>query len=121
MFAVAYVPSEEAAEGQKAKYIAALNITVSSVPARDNVSFSTTQTARTGKGGEESGEEAARKVLGACGREMLNENCKLLLAFAEDYKLALLTTLFEFPKVRVLHLRKRQPQQRTSMSGLYMS
>ena len=34
-FVVAYAPTEEAPEGQKAKYMAALNCAVASVPARD--------------------------------------------------------------------------------------
>ena len=37
-------------------------------------------------------------MLGACGRDKLNENGKLLLGFAEDNKLALLNTLFCTPK-----------------------
>ena len=34
-FVVAYAPTEEAPDGQKAKYVAALNSTVASVPARE--------------------------------------------------------------------------------------
>ena len=37
-------------------------------------------------------------MLGAYGRNMLNENGKLLLGFAEDNKLALLNTFFYTPK-----------------------
>ena len=37
-------------------------------------------------------------MLGAYGRDKLNENGKLLLGFAEDNKLALLNTLFSTPK-----------------------
>ena len=37
-------------------------------------------------------------MLGACGRDKLNENGKLLLGFAEDNKLALLNTFFCTPK-----------------------
>ena len=96
-FAVAYAPTEEAPEGQKAKYMAALNCTVASVPAREYVFVSTHANARTGKRGEGEG-EADSKVLGAYGRDRLNENGKLLLGFAEDNKLALLSTLFCNPK-----------------------
>ena len=38
------------------------------------------------------------KVLGAYGRDKLNENGKLQLGFAEDNKLARLNTLFCTPK-----------------------
>ena len=37
-------------------------------------------------------------MLGAYGQDKLNENCKLLLGFAEDNKLALLNTFFYTPK-----------------------
>ena len=48
-FVVAYASTEEAPEGQKAKYMAALNCTVASVPARKYVFVLTDANARTGK------------------------------------------------------------------------
>ena len=90
---VAYAPTEEAPEGQKAKYMAALNCTVASVSAREYVFVLTDASARTGKRGEGGGETDS-KVLGAYGRDKLNENGKLLLVFTEDNKLALLNTFF---------------------------
>ena len=90
---VAYVPTEEVPEGQKAKYMAALNCTVASVPAREYVFVLTDANARTGKRGEGGGETGS-KVLGAYGREKLNENGKLLLGFAGYKKLARLNTFF---------------------------
>ena len=75
--------------------------------------------ARTGKRGEGGGESDS-KVLGACGRDKLNENGKLLLGFAEDNKLALLNTLFCTPKSGVsYYVSKHQPQQGISTFGLY--
>ena len=88
-FVVAYAPTEEAPEGQKANYMAALNCTVASLPAREYVFVLTDANARTGKRGDGGG-EAGNKVLGAYGRDKLNENGKLLLGFAKDNKLALL-------------------------------
>ena len=55
-FVVAYAPTKEAPEGQKAKYLAALNCTVASVPAREYVSVLTDASARRGKRGEGGGE-----------------------------------------------------------------
>ena len=75
-----------------------LNRIVASVPTREYDFVSTDANARTGKSGEGSGEAAGSKVLGAYGRDVLNENGKLLLGFAEDNKLALLNTLFCTPK-----------------------
>ena len=65
-FVVAYAPTEEAPEGQKAKYMAALNCTVASVPARECVFVLTYANARTGKR-LEGGGKADNKVLGAYG------------------------------------------------------
>ena len=94
---VAYAPTEEAPEGQKAKCLAALNCTLAPVPTREYVFVLTDANARTGKRGEGGG-EADSKVLGAYGRDMLNENGKLQLGFAEDNKFALMNTLFCTPK-----------------------
>ena len=58
--------------------VAALNYTVASVPAREYVFVLTDANARTGKR-DESGGEADNKVLGASGRDKLNENGNLLL------------------------------------------
>ena len=96
-FVVAYAPTQEAPEGQKGKYMAALNCTVASVPAREYVFVLTDANARTGKRGDGGG-EADSKVLGAYGRDKLNENGNLLLGFAEDNKHALLNTLCCTPK-----------------------
>ena len=92
-FVAAYAPTEEAPEGQKAKYMAALNCTVASVPAREYAFVLTDANLKTGKRGEDA-EEPDSKVLGAYGRDILNENGNLLLDFAEDNKLAPLNTFF---------------------------
>ena len=73
--------------------MAALNCTVASVPAREYAFVLTDANARTKKRGEGGG-EVASKVLGAYGRDKLNDSGKLLLGFAEDNKLALLNTFF---------------------------
>ena len=92
-FGIAYVPTEEAPEGQNATYMAALNCTVASVPAREYVFALTDANARTEKRGEGGGETGSR-MLGAYGRDKLDENDKILLGFAEDNKLALLNNFF---------------------------
>ena len=118
-FVVAYTPTEEALKGQEAKYTAALNCKVALVPAREYVFALTDTNARTGKSGEGGGETGSR-MLGAYGRDKLNEKDKILLGFAEDNKLALLKHFLLHPqKWRVLYVSERQPQQGTSTFGLY--
>ena len=82
--------------------MAALHCTVASVPAREYVFVSTDANARTEKV-DEGGGEADSKVLSAYGRDVLNENGKLLLDFAEDNKLALLNFFFCTSKSGVLY------------------
>ena len=67
------------------------------MPAQEHVFVLTDANAGTGKRGAGGGETAS-KVLGAYGRDVLKENGKLLLRFAEDNKLALLNTFFSTPK-----------------------
>ena len=57
---VAYAPTEDATEGEKAKYMAALTSTVKPVPAREHVFVLTDANARKGKRGERGGEQTAR-------------------------------------------------------------
>ena len=68
---VDYAPTKEAPEGQKAKYMAALNCTVASVLAREYVFVLADAEARTGKIGEGGGETGS-KGLGAYGRDKLS-------------------------------------------------
>ena len=53
---VPYAPTEEELERQKAKYMAALNSTVASMPALDYVFLFTGANAKTGRRGEGGGE-----------------------------------------------------------------
>ena len=92
-FVLAYAPTEEAPDGQKAKHMAALNCTVASVPAREYVIILTDANASTGKKGEGGG-EADSKVVRTYGRDKLNENGILLLGSAKDNQLVLLKTFF---------------------------
>ena len=99
--------------------MAALNCTVALVPPREYVFVQTDVNARTGKIDEGEG-DAHSKVLGAYGRDMLNENGKLLLGFAEDNTLALLYTFFCNPKSGISYtFQKRQLQLETSTFALY--
>ena len=65
-FVVAYAPSEEVPEGQKAKYMAALNSTAAPMPAQECVFGLTDANARTGRR-VDGDREADGKVLGAYG------------------------------------------------------
>ena len=95
---LAYVPTEEAPEGQKVKYVAAFNSTVVPATTREYFFVLTDASARTEKKDEGCG-EADSMVLGAYSRDVLSKNGKLLLGFAEDNKLTLLNTSFAPPKL----------------------
>ena len=99
-FVVVYAPTEEAPEGQKAKYMAALNCTVASVPAREYVFVLTDANARIGKRGEGGGETDS-KVLGRA------ETCSTKTAnycwVSQKTSFALVNTLFCTPKSGVPH------------------
>ena len=99
--------------------MAALNSTVALVPAREYVFVLTHVNAKTGKRGEGGG-EAGSKVLGAYGRDVLNEDGKLLLGFARRQQARYSESLFLHPqKWRALHIPMRQLQQGTSTFELY--
>ena len=112
----------EAPEGQQAKYIRGSPQLHRSISARSGIRlrFNRGERQRTAKRSDGGG-EADNKVLGAYGRDKLNENGKLLLGFTEDNKLALLNTFFCTPNQewRVLYVPERQPQHGTSTFGLY--
>ena len=79
----------------------ALNITVKPVPSREHVFVLTDAKCQDGEEGERGGETDS-KVLGAYGRDVLNESGKLLLRFTEYNKLTLLNTFVSTPKRGVL-------------------
>ena len=54
-----------------------------------------------GLGGEEGGYSQGCRVLGAYGRDTLNDNGERLLSFATNHSLALVNTFFSTPKNRV--------------------
>ena len=85
-FVAAYAPTEEAPEGQKAKYMAALNCTVASVPARECV-FVLTGARRNRQQG-----------VGRIWPRQAHRKWQTTAGFAEDNKLARLNTFFCTPK-----------------------
>ena len=68
---VAYAPTEEATEGRMAKYMAALNSTVTSVSTREYVFGLIDASARTGKRSEGGG---GSDIMGEYDLDVLNEN-----------------------------------------------
>ena len=106
---VAYAPTEEAPEGQKAKYMAAMNCTVaSSVPAREYVFVLTDANAGIGKRGEGGGETDS-KVLGAYDRDKLNETANYCCWVSQKTTSSLFSTLSFAPPKVVCPIRSRAP------------
>ena len=58
---------------------------------------------RTGRSEKRGVESKDNKILGAYGRDTLNENGKLLLLFASNHNIALVNTFFRTPKGGVSH------------------
>ena len=106
-FVVAYAPTEEAPEGQKAKYMAALNCTVASVPAREYVFVLTDANARTGKRGEGGG-GAYHKVLGAMAETSSTKTGNY--CWVSQQARSSEHFLLHPQKWHVLYVPKRQPQ-----------
>ena len=118
-FVVAYAPAEEAPERQKAKDMAALNSSVTSMPARKYFFVLTDANARTGKRGE-GGEKADNKVFGCIWPRHAQRKRQTTAGFCRRQQTRSSEHfLLHSQKCRVLHILKRQPLQGTSTFELY--
>ena len=80
-----------------------LDRVVEEVPKHEQLFVLMDANARTGR--REKGQVGSKdsKILGAYGRDTLNDNGELLLSFANDHDLALVNTFFSTPKGGVSH------------------
>ena len=102
-FIVAYAPTEVSNNAElKRDFWQKLNDLVQRIPRKECLFVLMDANARTGKRVEGGGEDSG-KVLGAYGRDVLNENGKRLLNFAANNKLALTNTFFSACKGGISH------------------
>ena len=102
-FSVAYAPTEIHNASNKHAFWTTLNRAVKEVPTHEQLFVLMDANARTWrreKGGVGSKDS---KILGAYGRDTLNDNGELLLSFANNHDLALVNTFFSTPKGGVSH------------------
>ena len=101
-FFVAYAPTEIHNANNKHTFLTTLNRAVEEVPRHEQllVLDANARTGRREKGGVGSKDN---KILGAYGRDTLNDNGELLLSFANNHGLAIVNTFFSTPKGGVSH------------------
>ena len=102
-FVVAYAPTEPQNANIKHAFRTSLDRVVEEVPKHEQLFVLMDANARMGR--REKGQVGSKdsRVLGAYGRDTLNDNGELLLSFANNYDLALVNTVFSTPKGGVSH------------------
>ena len=102
-FVVGYAPTNTQSVGKKNAFWTALERVVKEVPEHKQPFVLMDANARTGRrGGGKLGSEECR-VLGAYGRNYLNDNGERLLSFSANHELALLNTFFSTAKNAISH------------------
>ena len=95
---MAYAPTGTQNANNKHAFWTSLYRVVEEVPKHEQLFVLMDANARTGR--KEKGQVGSKdsKILGAYGRDTLNDNGELLLSFANNHDLALVNTLFSTPK-----------------------
>ena len=102
-FVVGYAPTDTQSVGKKNAFWTALERVVKEVSEHEQLFVLIDANARTGRrGGGKLGSEEC-KVLGAYGRDDLNDNGERLLSFSANHELALLYTFFSTAKNAISH------------------
>ena len=102
-FVVAYAPTETQNARNKHSFWTSLDRVVEEVPKHEQLFVLMDANARTGR--REKGQVGSKdsKIVGAYGRDTLNDNGELLLSFANNHDLALVNTFFSTLKGGVSH------------------
>ena len=102
-FVVGYAPTETQNTTNKHTFWTSLDRVVEEVPKHEQLFVLMDDNARTGR--REKGQVGSKdsKILGAYGRDTLNDNGELLLSFSNNHDLALVNTFFGTPKGGVSH------------------
>ena len=97
-FFVAYAPTETQNGSNKHALWTTLDRVVEEAPRQKQLFVLMDANARTGKREEGGVGSKDNKIIGAYGRDTLNDNGELLLSFANNHDLALVSTFFSTPK-----------------------
>ena len=102
-FVVAYAPTETQNANKKHTFWTSLDRVVDEIPKHEQLFVLMDANAHTGK--REKGQVGSKdgKLLGAYGRDTLNDDGELLLSFAINHDLALVNMFFSTPKGGVSH------------------
>ena len=102
-FVVPYAPTETQNPSNKHAFWTSLDRAVKKVPKHEQLFVLMDANARSGR--REKGQVGSKdsKILGAYGRDTLNDNGELLLSFANNHDPALVNTFFSTPKGGVSH------------------
>ena len=102
-FVVAYAPTETQNASNKHASWTSLDRVVEEVPKHEQLFVLMDANTRTGRMEKGRGGSKDSKILGAYGRDTLNDNGELLLSFANNHDLALVNTFLSTPKGGVSH------------------
>ena len=112
---MAYAPTETQNASNKHAFWTSLDRAVKEVPKHEQLFVLMDTNARTG--GREKGQVGSKdsKIIGAYGRDTLNDNGELLLSFANNHDLAriIMNTFFSTPKGGVSHSFNGRGKKRT--------
>ena len=100
---VAYAPTETQNASNKHVFWTTLDRAVEEVPRHEQLFVLMDANPRTGRKEKGGGGSKDSKILGAYGRDILNDNGELLLSFANNHDLAIVNTFFSTPKGGVSH------------------
>ena len=102
-FFVAYAPTETQNASNKHAFWTSLDRAAEEVPKHEQLFVLMEANARSGTREKEQVRKKDSQILGAYGRDTLNDNGELLLSFANNHDLALVNTFFSTPKGGVSH------------------
>ena len=111
-FVVGYAPTDTQSVGKKNAFWTALESVLKEVPEHEQLFVLMDANARTGRRGGKKLASEECKVLGAYGRDTLNDYGKRLLSFPANHKLALLNTFFSTAKNAISHTFKGRGRKR---------
>ena len=109
---MAYAPTETQNACNRHAFCTSLGKAVEDVPRHEQLFVLMDANARTG--GKENSQVGSKdsKIVGAYGRDTLNDNGELLPSFANNHDLALVNTFFSTPKDGVSHTFNRRGKTR---------